>query len=625
MKLKRIIKLVVLIPIVAACDDMFEPTVESIEDFDAVTAKPANAAGIMGYGYQNLPYQGSSARWFNDVATDDAVSNDDYSIEKENERNPYLKVGNGQWSSKNGGVNPFNQWTDRRLNLQYVNRFLEEMDKFTWAGKEVVNEMFKDQIKGEALALRGLQLFYFLRSHAGYVDGSLMGVPFLTHSETAGDDFNVGRSSFKDCIEQIMKDLEEAQTYLPYDYADIKDSEIPEKYAAIGVINASDYNRVFGETKMGRMSGRIAAALEAQVALFAASPAYSDQSGVTWEDAAKKAAVLLNTIGGPSGIDPNGNHWYNNLEEIRASMGGKMPAEIIWRGNISETNGLEKDCYPFSLRGNARINPTQNLVDAFPMANGYPITEAASGYDPQNPYEGRDPRFDLYIVHDGSDFGPNRSTDKRVNENLINTTVDDSNNEDGLDAEKSGAPTRTGYFMRKLLNEDCINAMKDGTGMSAQLHYDARIRYTEIFLAYAEAANEAFGPKGTAAGASYSAYDVIKAIRERAGITDTKYLDECAGDKDKMRELIRNERRIELCFEGHRFWDLRRWKVDLSKLNEPVRAMEIKTVNGKKTYTVVDVKKEKRDYDECMYYGPVPESELNKWSALKQNNGWEKF
>ncbi len=616
MKLKKIIKLAVLIPVVAACDDMFEPTIESIEDFDAVTAKPANALGLMSYGYQNLPYQ-KGAGSFSDIATDDAVCNDF--------NNDFWKVGNGLWSSKNGGVNPFNQWTDRRINLQYVNRFIEQMHNFTWAGKESVNTMFKDQVRGEAYALRALQLFAFLRAHAGYAGGELMGVPCLTRSESAGDDFNVGRSSFKDCINQIFSDLEEARKYLPYDYADIKDADIPAKYVAIGVINASDYNRVFGESKMGRMSGRIAAAIEAQVALFAASPAYSDQSGVTWEDAAKKAADLLNTIGGPSGIDPNGNHWYNNLDEIRASMGGKMPAEIIWRDNISEQSGkggLEESCYPASLSGKALINPTQNLVDAFPMANGYPITASASGYDPQNPYEGRDPRFDLYIVHDGSDFGPNRSTEKKANEKLINTTIDDDNNQDGLDATKGGAPTRTGYFMRKLLNEDAALAIEGGTGYSNQLYYYARIRYTEIFLDYAEAANEAFGPKGTASGASYSAYDVIKAIRERAGITDTKYLDECAADKDKMRELIHNERRIELCFEGHRFWDLRRWKANL---NEQVKAMEIKTVGGKKTYTVVDVKNETRNYNDCMYYGPVPESEINKWSALKQNDGWEKF
>jgi hypothetical protein len=618
MKLNRIIKLAVLIPVVVACDDMFEPGIENNQDFETLTKIPQNAAGLAMHGYANLPYQGGSAGSFNDVATDDAVSND-YG-------NAYLKVGNGLWSSKQGGINPFNQWTDRRTNLQYVNRFLEEMDNFKWAGKDVVNEMFKDQIKGEALALRGLQMFFFLRAHAGYSGGELLGVPCLTRSETAGDDFNVGRSSFEDCINQIFKDLEDAKEFLPFDYVNIKDADIPQKYKEIGVDNAEDYNRVFGESKMGRMSGRIVAAIEAQVAIYAASPAYSDHSGVTWEDAAQRAADLLNTIGGVSGIDPNGNHWYNNIDEIRDVRGGRVPAEIIWRDNVSETNGLETDCYPASLFGKALINPTQNLVDAFPMANGYPISDAASGYDPQNPYEDRDPRFDLYIVHDGSDFGPYRTTKAQKNTDLINTTVDDKNNQDGLDAEKGGAPTRTGYFMRKLLNEDCIIKMKDGgSGISAQHKYNARIRYTEIFLDYAEAANEAYGPKGTASGASYSAYDVIKAIRERGGITDTKYLDECAGDKDKMRDLIRNERRIELCFEGHRFWDLRRWKVDLSKLNETVMAMEIKTVNGKKTYTPVPVKKETRDYDECMYYGPVPESELNKWSALKQNDGWERY
>ena len=624
MKLNRIIKLALLVPVVAACDDMFEPGIENNQDFETLTKIPTNAAGLAMHGYADLPYQGGSADWFSDLATDDAVSNDF--------NNQYLKVGNGLWSSKQGGINPLNQWTARRTNLQYVNRFIEEMDNFNWAGKAIVNEMFKDQIKGEVYALRALQTFYFLRNHAGYVNGELTGVPLLTHSETAGDDFNVPRSTYKECLDQIFNDLKEAKEYLPYDYVNIKDADIPQKYREIGVDNAEDYNRVFGERMMGRMSGRIVAALEAQIALFAASPAYSDQSGVTWEDAAEKAAELLNTIGGVSGLDPNGNHWYNNIDEIRDVRGGRVPAEIIWRDNVSETNGLESDCYPASLFGKARINPTQNLVDAFPMANGYPITDAASGYDPNDPYEDRDPRFDLYIVHDGSLFGPYR-TDKKPD--LINTTVDDKDNADGLDAEKGGSPTRTGYFMRKLLNEDCIIKMRDGgSGISAQHKYNARIRYTEIFLAYAEAANEAYGPQGTAPGASFSAYDVIKAIRDRGraerdssglvilSVPEDKYLESIKSDKDKMRDLIRNERRIELCFEGHRFWDLRRWNANL---NEPVKAMEIKTVNGKKTYTVVDVKNEKRNYDDCMRFGPIPETELNKWSALKQNDGWDRY
>ena len=616
MKLNRIIKLAVLIPVIAACDDMFEPGIEKTSNFETLVEVPKYAVGMSSYGYQNLPYQGGSADWFSDVATDDAVSNDF--------NNQYLKVGNGLWSSKNGGTNPLNQWTDRRTNIQFVNRFLEEMDGFKFADKPEVNEMFKLQMRGEVLALRALQTFYFLRAHAGYANGDLLGVPLLTHSETAGDDFNVPRASFKDCIEQILSDLEEAHEYLPYDYVDVKNvADIPEKYKRLGIDNVEDYNRVCGSWMCHRISGRIVAAFEAQFALFAASPAYSDQSGVTWDVAAKKAADLLNTIGGPSGLDPNGNRWYNNLEEIRNYRGKGNPAEIIWRDQVSETNGLENDCYPKSLGGKAKINPTQNLVDAFPMANGYPITDPASGYDPQNPYEDRDPRFDLYIVHDGSDFGPNRSTDKIKNTELINTTVDDKDNVDGLDATKGGAPTRTGYYMRKLLNEDCVLQGTGGTGgISAQHKYYARIRYTEIFLDYAEAANEAYGPTSPAPGASYSAYDVIKAIRERAGIENDQYLESIKSDQNKMRELIHNERRIELCFEGHRFWDLRRWKANL---NEQVMAMKIETSNGKKTYTSLPVKNEVRDYKDCMYYGPIPESEYNKWSALKQNDGWTSY
>ena len=99
-------------------------------------------------------------------------------------------------------------------------------------------------------------------------------------------------------------------------------------------------------------------------------------------------------------------------------------------------------------------------------------------------------------------------------------------------------------------------------------------------------------------------------------ILNDKYLEECAESKDKMRELIRNERRLELCFEDFRFWDLRRWKVDLNKLNETVKGMRIE--GGK--YQVVDV--ETRKYSDYMYYGPVPYSEILKFNQLKQNKGW---
>lgn len=168
--------------------------------------------------------------------------------------------------------------------------------------------------------------------------------------------------------------------------------------------------------------------------------------------------------------------------------------------------------------------------------------------------------------------------------------------------------------MRKRLRMDVNCAIGSTT---TKPHYNPRIRYTEMYLTYAEAANEAWGPKESN-GNGYSAYDVIKAIRKRAGVggTDDPYLEKCASDRDEMRKLIRNERRLELCFEGFRFWDLRRWKEDL---NQPVYGIDWDKNSGTfKTFVV-----EERDYEDYMYYCPIPNSEILKFSNLAQNKGWK--
>jgi hypothetical protein len=256
------------------------------------------------------------------------------------------------------------------------------------------------------------------------------------------------------------------------------------------------------------------------------------------------------------------------------------------------------------LYGRGRINPTQNLVDAFPMANGYPITHASSGYTANNPYANRDPRLASYILFNGGTAG---------HQNTVITTAADSpaNNTDALGRTETS--TRTGYYMKKLLRQE-VNA--NPAGATNQQHYKSFIRFTEIFLGYAEAANEAWGPTGTGSTASYSAYDVIKAIRYRAGIgreNGDAYLESIKGDKDAMRQLIRNERRLELCFEGHRFWDLRRWQESIT---EPARGMRI-TAAG---YQEINV--ENRAYQDYMYFGPIPYQETLKFSNLQQNRGW---
>jgi hypothetical protein len=201
--------------------------------------------------------------------------------------------------------------------------------------------------------------------------------------------------------------------------------------------------------------------------------------------------------------------------------------------------------------------------------------------------------------------------------NTVINTEQNSTTNDGIN-KLSGKSTRTGYYLRKLLRQD-VNL--DPNKTTKQFHYTPRIRYTELFLNYAEAANEAWGPTGKGSH-NYSAYDVIKALHNRAGVGND-YLESIKTNKEKMRELIRNERRIELSFEGFRFWDIRRWNL-VDAMTAEVKGMSIVSSkdgdNTTYTYTVVPV--EKRSYKDYMIYGPIPYSEMVKFNQLSQNKGW---
>lgn len=427
----------------------------------------------------------------------------------------------------------------------------------------------------------------------------MYGFPLVLEPETPASNFNQPRATFDACLKQIYSDLDKAEELLPLDYRDITNaSQIPAKYAGV---NTETYNRVFGKFFNLRMTGRISKAIRAKVAFLAASPAYSGSSATTWENAANYTAQVLSLNGWLTNLDPNGVTWYDNKAEIDALASGSSPREILWRTNVSSNSDLEAANYPPTLSGQGRINPTQNLVNAFPMANGFPIGVAGSNYNPTTPYTGRDPRLARFIVFNGNTVGP---TNK-----VINTTTDLATNDDGLNVRE--VSTRTGYYMKKLLRQD----VSRNPTVNNQKHYKPHIRYTELFLNYAEAANEAWGPMANG-GNAHSAYDIIKAIRARAGVGTTNgdaYLESIKGDKDAMRILIRNERRIELAFEGFRFWDLRRWNASLT---EPVTGVSI----SQSTYNPINV--ETRSFQEFMRFGPIPYSEILKYNALQQNTGW---
>jgi hypothetical protein len=595
MKNRNIISIIVLVFTLlfvhTGCEDTFEPAIENHKDRSDLSNMPAWATGLLGHAYISNPVGAWS---FNDVATDDAVSN--------NLDNTYRTMAAGSWSAT---YNPMDRWQNLRASWQYLNQFIDIADEVDWADDELVADMFKDRMKGDAFGMRALYMYHLLLNHAGWAtNGELLGIPIVTEPEDLSSEFDVPRNTFQECINQLYADADSAIMLLPKNYGAVDgQNQVPEKYQAMGV-TSGQYTRVFGDNAKNRMNAQIAKAVRAQAALLAASPAYSDGSDVTWEDAANSMAEVLNGLGGNpiAELDPDGNKWYASGEAIEALPAGENPKEILWRGNKEENLGLEQDHYPPTLFGNGRLNPTQNLVDAFPMANGLPITDPSSGYDPDNPYANRDPRLEMYIIYNGSTAGPSDTE--------IITAAD---GEDNNALNQTATSTRTGYYMKKLLNQ-AVNV--DPNSETPSYHYKPFIRYTEIFLGYAEAANEAWGPTGTGSN-TYSAYDVIKAIRQRAeiGVNATDdYLESARNDKDMMRELIHNDRRLELCFEGFRFWDLRRWKKDIT---EPAKGMQI---SGGEYNILPQV--ESRAYQDYMYYGPIPNSEVIKFDNLLQNEGW---
>ena len=604
MKARNIIFYLIGLLAFSSCDDMFEPADENNRQAEDMTEESKYAHGLLIYAYDRLPYMTTTQT---DIATDDAVTNATGSA--------YLNMATGSWASDN---NPMSQWDNCKDGIQYVNLFLTQVEQVKWAPSAVSkNQMFIDRLKGEAYGLRALFYYYLLQAHGGYADdGILYGVPLLTIPEDGSSDFNQPRATFADCVKQCFEDCDKAMSLLPVDYEDItSDADIPEKYASLGA-NVSGYNLVFGNKSRNLMSGKIAEAIKAQVALLAASPAFRDQSGVTSAEAATLCANVLKRIGGLEGFDQTGNTWYKNKTKLEPSA-AEMP-EILWREDRHKNAEQERENFPPTLYGSGRVNPSQNLVDAFPMRSGLPITAPNSGYDPTNPYANRDLRLTDNVLYNGTTF---RKTE------IITGTYPNDKNETDDNINSISTSTRTGYYLKKLLRDD---VSPQGSSLIEQQHIYPRIRYTEIFLAFAEAANDAWGPKGDPTGIGFTAYDVIKAIRERAGLgTDEfgrplpegdSYFEECAADQSKMTNLIRNERRIELCFENKRFWDLRRWMLPL---NETVRGMKIdrNEETSVLTYTVIDV--EERRFDSSyQWYGPIPKGEVLKWSNLMQNKGW---
>ena len=258
---KRILIVLSVIFMSISCDDLIEPAIENNRGLKDMYAEAEYAQGILLNAYTRLPGNGWS---FSDVATDDAVSND--------VTNNYRKVATGQWAAN---FNPLDQWTNSKAAIQYLNIFLAEADKVKWALDDNVSMLFRQRLKGEAYGLRALYMYYLLQAHAGVSEtNELLGVPIVLDPEGADSNFNIPRNTFQQCMTQIYSDLAKAKELLPLDFE--MANTLPPGYT-----NLNDYNRVFGDYARQRMSGRIVMFIKSQVALLAASPAFSSGNATT--------------------------------------------------------------------------------------------------------------------------------------------------------------------------------------------------------------------------------------------------------------------------------------------------------------------------------------------------------
>lgn len=579
-----------------ACEDTLDTKYDNTFGDEYTWKLPDRAMGVLMNAYNNIPaLPNSYGNDFLDVATDNAVTN-----AKGSALSRFVAAG------LSSSYNPIGNWENFYTQFQYIHLFMENgLD-----GKVIYsissserNKNITKRLKGEAYFLRAWWGMELLKVYGGITnDGQALGYPIVTKylNYNENNELNrLPRNTYEDCIKQIISDCDSAYHYLPLNY--------------VGT------DQDLGSIQEGRASGKAALALQSRAALFAASPAYQptgsyaisqDSIQKKWERVVKLSERAINQGGIGSYTALTASMYVGSGVQKTTSD------EFIFR-KWSNNNTLEKQNFPPLFFGQGRTNPSQNLVDAYPMKNGFPITDSRSAYDPQNPYVNRDSRFDLTIFYNGKIFNSERPLE-------IYTQGDTVKGRDvaGYDYQN----TISGYYLKKFLSST-KNLLYNPTTLTASndYHQYPLLRRAEIYYNLAEALNELVGPKGTSSFSSRTAYDIIKDIRSKNGITSTTYLDEMALDKDAFMSLIMNERRIEFAFENQRFFDLRR---RLLPLNEKVRGVKIsKSVSnfvfwGTNPPTDAIIIEDRPFDDVKFYYLPLPYEETIKNSQLIQNKGW---
>ena len=519
--------------------------------------------------YSSMPsYAGFTSATADGQAMRDCASDDaEYGITNAKVQN----LNNGTWSATNTYDDAWSLYNGIRAANGFITNF-ETVDLSRFSSLANYENQMK-QMQYYPYEARVLRAYYFFELARRYGDIA-MPLEVLTVEQANA----IGQTPFDEVIRFIVSECTECAPNLPLSYSGVPQSEI------------------------GRVTRGFALAVKTKALLYAASPLHNPSDDAEkWKAAARAAKEVMDL--GVYSLDP-------------AYVNNTTSSELILARMNAAAQPYELYNFPYRFAYGSRATalvasgnyPTQNLVDAFETLGGYKVTLGSEGwqcadpdFDAAHPYDNRDPRFARTILADGMPF----------KNSTIETYVGGAD-----DRAVSLGGSATGYFVRKYLQENA-NFDPTQTGAAAYMHHWVLYRYAETLLSYAEAMVNAFG-SGTYTDGEFtrSALDALNEVRANASMPEV-----AGGSKAELLERVRNEWRVEFAFEDHRFWDVRRWKLDPATTQTSIYGVQVvRNDNGSKNYYRRLV--ETRAWRDAMYLYPIPQSELFKNTNLAQNPGW---
>ena len=476
-----------------------------------------------------------------------------------------LDYTNGNWTA----LNPKSQW-NYYTPIRAANYFLENGLNLEFSDL-ILNQDYEAQMKRYGryqYEVRLLRAYYYFLLVRAYGD-----VPFTTKVLTEAEANSLERTPASQVFDFIISECDAVAPQLPVDYSKLDND-------AAGGTNP----------EAGRVTRGAALALKARASLYCASKLFNDSEN---RDLYKRAATasldVINYCG-------ENNITLGKYTDLWGADNWKA-SEMIFVRRVGDTDDPERTNFPIGMENAKSGNcPTQTLVDAYEMKNGGEPNQ-------KDPYTGRDPRFAMTIAVNG-DKWPN------TNPNPLEIYTG------GRDAAPVPYATPTGYYVKKYV--DGATDISASTSSGGKRHSWITFRIGEFLLNYAEATFKYFGSADTKdAELTMTAREAVNKVRKRTGV-DMPDFSEGMSSSDFW-SRYKNERMVELAFEGHRFWDVRRWKE--GGFTSIGRMLITKNSDDSFTYTR-SIKA--LVWDDKMYFYPIPDSEIRKNPNLKQNPGWDK-